>query len=243
MTSHTAFTRSVTLLAAMLLFQAPAAPIGAQEQPDPKPSEERVYRPAPAIRGVTSRDLPDRRVAVSLHPTVTVTGGTEEERERLDLALDRFTEARLPLPDLEVVFGPLGVACKGHHGLFQQGFSPWRISICKDVGFVYEHELAHAWEAATLTDEAREEYMALRGFTVWADHEVPWAERGVEDAVFVVQQALSGSPLPPRLSDEALSRLAAFDFLTDSPDPRLVEWDAAHGTAAGGGPALASSKV
>ena len=37
--------------------------------------------------------------------------------------------------------------------LFQQSFTPWRLLICSDLQFVPTHELAHAWEAANLTDD------------------------------------------------------------------------------------------
>jgi hypothetical protein len=104
------------------------------------------------------------------------------------------------------------------------------ISICSEAGFVYEHELAHAWEAATLNEKLRAEFMALRGYAVWSDHTVPWNERGVEDAVFIIQQGLDGLPLPPHLFDKQRSRLVAFELVAGFRDPRLAGRWAAYGS-------------
>lgn len=230
MTAHTAFARSLTLLAVVIVFQISANASGAVARPEAPAAEEPVHRRVPVFEIAVPSDPSDERIEVSLVPSVTVRGGTPEERQRLELALRRFRDAGLILPDLEVVFDPTTASCKGYRGLFQTGFSPWRVSICSEAGFVYEHELAHAWEAVTLTDEQREEFMAFRGYTVWSDHAVSWKERGVEDAVFIIQQGLGGLPLPPDLFDEHRSRIAAFELLTGFPDPRLAEWEAAYGS-------------
>ncbi len=86
-----------------------------------------------------------------------------------------------------------------------------------------------------MTDDARARFMELRGYTVWSDHEVPWNQRGVEDAAFVIQQGLGGLPLPPVLSDELVSRLDAFQLLTGFPDPRLTATPAGLGTSGSAG--------
>lgn len=75
--------------------------------------------------------------------------------------------------------------------------------------------------------------MDLRGYEVWSDATFNWNERGTEGAAFIIQQGLSGLPLPPALSDETLSRLAAFELLTGVPDPRLAQWQAEHQAQAG----------
>ncbi len=169
---------------------------------------------------------PSEGVAVSMAPTVTVRSATPAQRARLELALTRFRGAGLALPDLQVVFAETDAPCRGHMGLFESDAAPWRIRICSEVGAVYEHELAHAWIAAGSTDSSRDDFMELRGFTVWSDHTVPWNQRGVEGAAFVIQQGLGGLPLPPVLSDELVSRLDAFRLLTGFPDPRLASMPA-----------------
>ena len=44
-------------------------------------------------------------------------------------------------------------------GLFESALQPWRITICSEASFLYEHELAHAWEHANLTDAKRMAFM------------------------------------------------------------------------------------
>jgi len=173
------------------------------------------------LRGDAPNAPPAERIDVSMSPMVTVRHGTSAQHQRLDLALDRFRNAGLALPDLEVVFATTDALCQGHLGLFERGFAPWKITICSELGFVFEHELAHAWEAATLTDELREGFMELRGYTVWSRPGVPWNERGVEGVAFIIQQGLSGLPLTSVISDEQLSRLDGFELLTGFTDPRL----------------------
>ncbi len=228
MQARSALLPFVTLLAFaahLVLTYSMDVPETATPQPA-TPIDEPVRLVDPFREVAAPIGLPAERIDVSTTPRVTVRYGTSAHHQRLDLALARFREAGLALPDLEVVFAGTETSCKGHHGLFQQSHTPWRITICSDVGFVYEHELAHGWLAATMTDEQREGFMDLRGYTVWSDHDVPWNERGIEGVAFIIQQGLGGLPLPPALSDEQLSRLDAFEFLTGSPDPRLAEWEA-----------------
>ena len=53
---------------------------------------------------------------------------------------------------------------------------------------------------------------------------VPWNQRGTEWAAVVIQQGLSGLPLPPALSNEARSRLESYELLTGKIAPTLVDW-------------------
>lgn len=160
----------------------------------------------------------------SLTPVITVRNGTAFLHERLAEAVARFTDAGLLLPNLEVEFGDNRDDCGGHFGLFRHGPPPWKIQICSSLDFVYEHELAHAWERANLTDEVRGEFMRLRGYSTWADNTAPWNERGVEGVAVVIQQGLAGLPLPAFISSEHENRLEAYALLTGRPAPRLLEW-------------------
>jgi hypothetical protein len=155
-------------------------------------------------------------------PALQVENATPVERDRLEVAVLRFSRLGLRLPRLIVVFHDEPDACGGHPGLFGSKSEPWQISICdSDLGPVYEHELAHAWERANLTDDVRRRFMELRGHPTWDDHSFRWNERGVEGAAFILQQGLGGPPLASIRSREIRSRLAAFELLTGRPDPRL----------------------
>jgi hypothetical protein len=158
---------------------------------------------------------------VSLTPSVEVVGASALQRQGLHQAVDRFVDLGLALPDLRVRFSEVGADCDGHMGLFETESEPWQITICSDAGFVYEHELAHAWESANLTDQDRETFVRLRGHQTWADPDVPWSEQGVEDAAFIIQQGLLDVPLVSERSEEMQGRLTAFELLTGVPSPRL----------------------
>lgn len=174
--------------------------------------------------GIEKVSRADSVVDVSLTPELTVRNATPEQYRRLLEAIHHFQTAGLLLPDLVVHFSDNIFACGGHHGLFRSELNPWQIKICSELDFVYEHELAHAWERANLTEETRRQFMEMRGYTTWAAKSAPWNERGVEGAAFVLQQGLSGLPLPPYLSREHQSRLEAFELLTSQASPRLLEW-------------------
>lgn len=166
---------------------------------------------------------------VSLSPKVTVHNATPAQLDRLTLAFERFTDAGLELPPLEIRFPASKDGCDGAHGRFTTSTDPWRISICPtELETVYEHELAHAWERATLSDAQRQDFMEMRGYDVWNDKSLPWRERGMEGVAVIIQQGINGLPLPPALSDEHMSRLASFQLLTGFPDPRLAERAHAH---------------
>lgn len=169
-------------------------------------------------------DFPSRadRTATSLQPTLMIEGASHSQLKRLTLALHRFTGLGLALPDLEIRFVDRRDSCQGHMGLFETAPQPWRITICSEASFLYEHELAHAWEHANLTDAERMAFMEVRGRSTWSDPDVPWSERGVEDVAFVVQRGLAGL-LPPILHDEDRALLEAFELLTGRPAPILGE--------------------
>jgi hypothetical protein len=155
----------------------------------------------------------------------TVHNATADDLGRLGEAVMAFATSDLELPRLDIWFHTDREPCDEHHGLFTATSESWQIRICSsDLGFVYEHELAHAWLTANLDERQRAAFMNLRGIEHWADRDVPWNERGTEWAAVVIQQGLSGLPLPPALSDEAKSRLKSYELLTRKVAPVLVAW-------------------
>ncbi len=122
-------------------------------------------------------------------------------------------------------------SCRHHdtggaeHGRFYPSEDVWRIHICStEIDAVYEHELAHAWELAHVTDTQRREFMRMRDYESWSDRELPWIERGVEGAASVIERGVAGLPLPPVLGREEVSRMRAYEMLTGRPAPVLVDW-------------------
>lgn len=172
---------------------------------------------------------------------LTIDGGTDDDRARMRLAIRRFDDAGLELPPLHVVFrDPSDDECHGALGYFSSSRDVWEISVCSEIDSVYEHELAHAWERANLTDAQRRRYTAFRGLPTWSDQDYEWNQRAVEDVAFVIQQGLAGLPLPAALGDEATSRLEGYEMVTGRIAPRLVEWLAKHEASCGERPTFLS---
>lgn len=163
--------------------------------------------------------------SASLNPHVVTFNASAEQLARLSTALNRYSDSGLRLPNLRAEFHENTQPCGGVGGLFRSDSTPWTILICTDdLGVVYEHELAHAWERANIAADLREEFMERGGYREWRSHDVPSHERAVEGIAISIQQGLSGLPLPPRLGTPTIDRLKTYEFLTGRPEPRLLEW-------------------
>lgn len=172
-----------------------------------------VLGPAPASLEPSAGD------DVSLEPSVAAVGATHEQAQRLDGAVAAFLDLGLRLPDLQVHFHEEVASCLGEIGLFDAGERPWTISICSDLAFVPLHELAHAWEHANIDAATRAAFMEHRGVEAWTGASIAWADRGVEQVAFIVQQNLIGKPLR-HPSPEWQNRIEAFELLTGVASPR-----------------------
>lgn len=104
--------------------------------------------------------------------------------------------------------------------------------MCSELAFVLTHELAHAWEAANLTDADRTRYVDVRGLASWNDPADSWKDRGVEDAAFMIQQNLMVST-PSMASPTWIERVTADELLTGHPaSTREVQRAASQRTGA-----------
>lgn len=160
---------------------------------------------------------------VSVQPNMTIVGATPAQKGRFELAVLRFLSAGLDLPDMKIAFHDSLESCGGAKGTFWS--LPKGISFCSDeIDVVYEHELAHAWAAASLTDSQRSHFMQRNGLATWSDRDVPWNDRATERVAVIIQQGVSGLPLPPSMNEEVLRSVREFERLTGSPDPRMIEW-------------------
>lgn len=181
----------------------------------PRPEFESPAPPADIVQRESPTDVPH----------ITVRADSDDELSQLTEALTAFSEAGLDLPDLEITFFDSPEECRDAKGRFNPNTTPWRISICTmEIASIVDHELAHAWIEANVTSAERDAFLALRDLDGWLDADVPWNQRGGEWAAVVVQQGVSGLPLPPTLSDEHRLRLEGYELLSSRPAPRLVEW-------------------
>ena len=148
---------------------------------------------------------------IAVHPAPPVA------RELISWAVERYEEAGLDLPPVDVYFHRGNEGCGGYLGTAVIG----QIELC--VRFAMEpgpqrivlHELAHVWVATKVPSPRQVAFLDLRGLSAWGSG-VPWKERGREQAAEIIAWGLGdGSMLPMIEGDrhhEALSE--AFRFLT-----------------------------
>lgn len=170
-----------------------------------------------ASAGALAESGPNTR----MDPIVVVHGASAEEAERVDVALARFRKNGLKLPDIDIVFVPDDDACNGNLGLFQALNKPWTLTVCSDFEFVVTHELAHAWVEAHLDEQAQTIYTTARGLESWNDRGSEWADKGIEDAAFIIQQNLMQT-ISPRMSRTWRERMTAYELLTGQGSPLLA---------------------
>ena len=85
---------------------------------------------------------------------------SDTDREIVDWAVERYLEARLQLPDLQISFP---VACGGKAGRYYVGQGV--VELCNPTKVLVLHEFAHAWDDGSPVD--RDEFLERRGLDHW----------------------------------------------------------------------------
>lgn len=148
----------------------------------------------------------------------TIHAATQEQRQMTEWALGRYEAAGLELPPIVIEFAGRDLAeCDGAPGRTYLTERPIVVKMCWNNRFILLHELAHVWEAANLSENDHEPFMAMRtDVTSWAGLDVPWEQRGREHAANVIAWGLLEDPFPVSRTHpndpEALT--TAFEFLT-----------------------------
>lgn len=145
--------------------------------------------------------------------------------EMLGWALERYREAHLAVPAVDVHFHPDPSGCRGNLGYFEG----LRVDLCVRLEMepgpqrIVLHELAHAWTRAHLTDDARAAFTLVRGLATWSDESADWKDRGIEQAAEIMAWGLGDGTMMPMISgDRDPAALAdAFQVLTGA-DPLHV---------------------
>jgi hypothetical protein len=170
-------------------------------------------------RPIETRATPDQ--TESAGPTeLLVFGGTAEQREIAAWALQRFADAGLGVPVVDVHLHQDLAECKGNRGIYNSGLQ--RIDVCVNERNVVLHEIAHAWNHENLSAAQRFEYVKVGGFGSWDDTDTPWSERGSEDAADTIAWALLDEPITMSSPDGPIAqRDTAYLLLTGSHAPRI----------------------
>ena len=168
-------------------------------------------------------------VALTLHGTGTgidVEGGSPGQREVAAWAVERFAIAGLDLPGLEIRLHPDRDGCRGRLGFYSDGVANLCATQTSQIAVrTMVHELAHGWLDAYASTEDRGRFLALRSLRTWNDQDVPWDQRGYEQAAEILAWALhdQGTGIhAPRFPGNSPPELAeAFRSLTGAEIPRL----------------------
>lgn len=145
-------------------------------------------------------------------PSIRVQHANEAQRRLVAWAVGRYRLAGLTLPSLEIEFRP-AAACGAAWAVFERdrqriidcdasGDASWVPSA--DMKEVLLHELAHAWDAASLTDTVRRRFIAMRGLTRWQGSIDEWRSLGGEQAAEIIAWGLMDEGLGP-LTDRLTS--------------------------------------
>lgn len=134
-------------------------------------------------------DSSGERAADMAEPTARITGSMEEVA-LAESAISSFFDAGLSLPPLEIVFHEHRDGCRGHVGVFRMIDGRGDVQICRATRYILLHELAHAWEAANMDDQTRDEVMEYWGVDNWNDHGQSAGDRGAEKVADAIAFAL-----------------------------------------------------
>jgi hypothetical protein len=156
-------------------------------------------------------------------PTLTVRDASLDQTEMLRWSLDRFTEAGLGLPPLDVTFHPDVRACNGFGGIYRTRGDVAVIDICHTRRHIILHELGHAWDGQQLADQTRERFLTYHGLASWSDPSVAWEERGIEQAADTIALVLNWHSYAGSIDQPGVvHRLCGYEVLTGNPLPDSV---------------------
>lgn len=158
---------------------------------------------------------PGRPATVPLvhEPLITyIDQPTPAAQETITWAVDRFVEAGLQLPDLEISFPAY---CEGKAALYHVGRGA--IDFCRGGKLRTLHEFAHAWDD-TSGDVDREAFLEQRGLSIWfGGLDVPAEDQGAEHLAQIIAWGLMDDDTrrAPNLPANSVVELTqAFDMLT-----------------------------
>lgn len=141
-------------------------------------------------------DGPDERSASPVQKPVTIAGNPQQV-VAATRAISRFRDAGLPLPPLDIAFHEHRSGCRGHQGVFRMVDGLGEIEICGTTRQLLLHELAHAWEAAHMSDQTRDAVMTYWNVDNWNDHDQSAGARGAEKVANAIAFALDNPPTDP----------------------------------------------
>lgn len=168
-----------------------------------------------------------RPVAATPDPVVIkIVPATAQQAQHAEWALARFEAAGLELPPLTIVFHNDYQSCGMREGVLRIAGENVTIHECQNDPSRSRrsllHELAHTWDylAGSIDTDTRTDLLTLRGLQSWDDNDLPWNQRGEEQAAEIIAWGLmhQPAPIPTSVGDrgpqDTLSLTTAFILLT-----------------------------
>ncbi len=161
--------------------------------------------------------------------SLTVAGGTVDQRSMADWVIGRFESAGLELPPLEVRFHADRDSCHGRIGYYDAEVAHLCLMrATTDSSRTALHEIAHRWLEVNVTGIERDLFLQLRGLRTWNDKGAGWEERGWEQGAEIIEWALGeqgdGTRLPSIPNNDPVQLRAAYELLTGNPMPAPQVW-------------------
>lgn len=147
----------------------------------------------------------------------TIHTDTQDQHDLATWALERFEEAGLELPAVEINLHTNKAECNGNNGSLTDSNGAGYIIHSCGVDFTLLHELAHAWDMHTLDDETRSEFLEIAQAETWNNSE-NWNLAGGEHAANVIAWGLMDERINQTRTRpyDHNSMLEGFDILTGS---------------------------
>lgn len=190
---------------------------GIQDAPTPQEPLAVLETPEPATRRIdTATETPPE-------PGIVVIGGTPEQLDAVNTAIERYEVVGLDLPPLTIHLHGSKSQCRGFQGVFNLDGSGHRVDVCNSKPMTVLHELAHLWEHHNVNDGQRQALMDLHGVTEWSSLDEDWTDRGIEIAAEIIAGGLLELPLVRAQLEDAPLKAESFRLITGLESPRFEE--------------------
>ncbi len=189
--------------------------------PGPSPSEAAPHTNPPVAPGTVVTRVASKATPQQDQARFQVHDDSPQLVNLAEWARDRYLDAGMTLPSVDVYFHENRDRCDGNQGRAITQEDGYHLDVCSTEATTLTrklvlHELAHTWVEDNLTETQRQAFMDLRNVTVWNDHGAQWWHRGTEHAAEILAWGLQETSRRPRLlADNDLDSLTtAFIWLT-----------------------------
>ncbi|MFV1999980.1 MAG: hypothetical protein ACC654_06415 [Acidimicrobiia bacterium] len=160
--------------------------------------------------------------ATQIETTAVVYGADASQEAAIEWALQRFDDAGISLPSLEIYQHDSPSGCAGHDGLFTPRESIDRVDLCTDNTFILLHELGHAWAENFASQSVRDALLESFGGGEWSGSNAEDRKQGAERAASVLAVGLIDVDLDEAGANLNRELLERFRLLTGVESPRLI---------------------